>query len=149
VNRPLVIPAMIGIGLVLFVIGILVTGSSLDDAREGLWLLGPFSADRLVRPWTWYAVQGADWFAILEQSAGIATAVFVALIAALFNVSGTELILRTDLDSNQELRDAGVVNVVSSVFGGISGYHALSLTALTHQMRVNARPPAWWLRSSR
>ncbi len=139
VNRPLVIPAMIGIGLVLFVIGMLVTGSSLDDAREGLWFLGPFPAERLVRPWTYYAVTGADWWAILEQVAGIATAVFVALIAALFNVSGTELILRTDLDSNRELRDAGVVNVVSGVFGGIPGYHALSLTALADRMGVNAR----------
>jgi SulP family sulfate permease len=139
VKHPLVIPAMIGIGLVLFVAGILVTGSSVDDAREGLWLLGPFPSDRIVRPWTWYAVTGADWFAILEQAAGIVTAIFVALIAALFNVSGTELILRKDLDSNRELRDAGIVNVVSSVFGGIPGYHALSLTALTHQMGVNAR----------
>jgi SulP family sulfate permease len=139
VNRPLVIPAMIGIGLVLFVIGMLVTGSSLDDARAGLWFLGPFPAERLVRPWTYYAVIDADWWAILEQVAGIATAVFVALIAALFNVSGTELILRTDLDSNRELRDAGIVNVVSGVFGGIPGYHALSLTALADRMGVNAR----------
>jgi SulP family sulfate permease len=77
--------------------------------------------------------------AILEQSAGIATAVFVALIAALFNVSGTELVLRTDLDSNRELRDAGIVNVVSGAFGGIPGYHALSLTALADRMGVNAR----------
>lgn len=139
VNRPFVIPAMIGIGLVLFVIGMLVTGSSLDDARAGLWFLGPFPAERLVRPWTYYAVIDADWWAILEQVAGIATAVFVALIAALFNVSGTELILRTDLDSNRELRDAGIVNVVSGVFGGIPGYHALSLTALADRMGVNAR----------
>jgi len=140
VNRPLVIPATIAIGLVLFVVGILVTGSSLDDARDGLWLLGPFPPARLVEPWTtWRALTGADWFAVLGQSAGIATAVFVAVIAALFNVSGIELILRTDLDSNRELRDAGVVNVVSGAFGGIPAYHALSLTALAKQMDVNSR----------
>jgi SulP family sulfate permease len=39
VKRPFVIPAVLGIGLVLFVIGMLVTGSSIDDAREGTWLL--------------------------------------------------------------------------------------------------------------
>ena len=76
---------------------------------------------------------------MLGQAAGIATAVFVAVIAALFNVSGIELILRTDLDSNRELRDAGIVNVVSGAFGGIPGYHALSLTALARQMGVDAR----------
>jgi SulP family sulfate permease len=139
-GRPLVIPGIIGAGLLLFVGGMIVTGSSLEDARDGLWLLGPFPADALLAPWPLRAMKGADWAAVLGQAAGIATAVFVAVIAALFNVSGIELILRKDLDSNQELRDAGITNVISSPFGGIPGYHALSLTALAKEMSVNARP---------
>jgi sulfate permease, SulP family len=139
VKRPLVIPAVIGIGLALFVIGMLVTGSSIESAREGGWLLGPFDTARLWQPWTFRALTGADWSAVLESWAGIATAVFVATIAILFNVSGTELILNRDLDTNEELRDAGFLNVVSGVLGGIPGYHALSLTALAERMRVNAR----------
>ena len=139
VKRPLVIPAVLGIGLVLFAIGMLVTGSSIQSAREGLWLLGPFASTRLWQLWTVRALSGADWSAVLGQSAGIATAVFVAVIASLFNVSGVELLLHTDLDSNRELRDAGIVNVVSSPFGGIPGYHALSLTSLARQMGAGAR----------
>jgi sulfate permease, SulP family len=61
------------------------------------------------------------------------------VIACLFNVSGIEQIIHTDLDSNRELGDAGITNVVSSFFGGIPGYHALSLTALAQQMDVDAR----------
>ena len=76
---------------------------------------------------------------MLESWAGIATAVFVATIAILFNISGTELVLDRDLDTNQELRDAGVLNVVSGALGGIPGYHALSLTALAERMRIDAR----------
>ena len=49
----------------------------------------------------------------------IATAVFVAALAMLFNVGGTELVLDRDLDTNEELRDAGLLNVVSGVLGGI------------------------------
>ncbi|HET9312290.1 MAG TPA: SulP family inorganic anion transporter [Actinomycetota bacterium] len=140
VKRPLVIPAIIGLGLVLFAAGVLVTGSSLDEVRDGLWLLGPFPTGEIWEPRTVLdALTDADWSAVLGQVAGIATAVFVAVIAALFNVSGIELIRHTDLDSNMELRDAGVVNVVSGAFGGIPGYHALSLTALAYQMGVNAR----------
>ena len=67
------------------------------------------------------------------------TAVFVATLAILFNICGTELVLDRDLDTNQELRDAGVLNVVSGALGGIPGYHALSLTALAARMRVDAR----------
>ena len=39
VKSPLVIPAVLGIGLVLFAIGMLVTGSSIASARSGHWLL--------------------------------------------------------------------------------------------------------------
>ncbi len=115
------------------------TGSSIDDAREGRWLLGPFESVRLWQPWTLRALTGADWSAVLGQWAGIVTAVFVATIAILFNISGTEVVLDRDLDTNQELRDAGVLNVLSGALGGIPGYHALSLTALAERMSVNAR----------
>src|SRR6185436_3107423 len=44
-----------------------------------------------------------------------------------------------DLDTNEELRDAGALNVISGALGGIPGYHALSLTALAETMSVDAR----------
>jgi SulP family sulfate permease len=139
VKRPLVIPAVIAIGLVVFVVGMVATGSSISEVREGGWLLGPFESTRLWQPWTLRALGQADWLSVLESWAGIVTAVFVATIAILFNISGTELVLDRDLDTNQELRDAGVLNVVSGALGGIPGYQALSLTALAARMRVDAR----------
>jgi sulfate permease, SulP family len=139
VKKPLVIPIVIGAGLVAFAIGMLVTGSSIEAAKLGRWLLGPFESARLWEPWTLRAITGADWSGVLSQWAGIATAVFVATIAILFNVSGTEVVLHRDLDTNQELRDAGLLNVISGALGGIPGYHALSLTALAERMSVSAK----------
>ena len=139
VQKPLVIPIVIAIGLAAFVVGMVVTGSSLDAAKHGRWLLGPFESARLWQPWTLRALSGADWSGVLSQWAGIATAVFVATIAILFNISGTEVVLRRDLDTNRELRDTGVLNVISGALGGIPGYHALSLTALADRMSVNGR----------
>ena len=115
------------------------TGSGLDEVRRGGWLLGPFETTRLWQPWTLRAVGGADWASVAASWPVIATAVFVAALALLFNVGGTELVLDRDLDTNEELRDAGVLNVVSGVLGGIPGYHALSLTALAARMNVDAR----------
>ena len=139
VKKPMVIPIVLGIGLVLFAIGMLATGSSIDAAKHGRWLLGPFESARLWQPWTFRAITGADWSAVLSQWAGIATAVFVATIAILFNVSGTEVVLHRDLNTNRELRDAGALNVISGALGGIPGYHALSLSALAERMSVDAR----------
>ena len=139
VKRPIVIPAVIGLGLVAFVAVALATGSSVETIRGGGWLLGPFETTRLWQPWTLRAISGADWLAVLESWPVILTAVFVATLALLFNVSGTEIVLDRDLDTNEELRDSGVVNVISGALGGIPGYHALSLTSLAERMRVDAR----------
>jgi SulP family sulfate permease len=139
VRRPMVIPAVIGIGLLMFVIGMVVTGSSIEAAQDGRWFLGPFEGTSLWEPWTLRALTGADWSAVLGEWAGIATAVFIAAAAILFNISGTEVVLDRDLDTNRELRDAGFVNAVSGALGGIPAYHALSLSALADRMGVNAR----------
>ena len=140
VRHPLVIPVGIGIGVALFAVGMLVTGSTIESARAGGWLLlGPFDAVEPWQPWSLRAFTQADWLAVLSQWAGIVAAVFVAVIAMLFNVSGSEVVLEEDLDSNRELRDAGLINVVSGAVGGIPGYHTLSLTALADRMSVNAR----------
>ena len=64
---------------------------------------------------------------------------FVAVMGCLFNVGGVEVLLHKDLDTNEELRDAGWVNVATGLFGAIPGYHALSLTALAQQMAVDGR----------
>jgi sulfate permease, SulP family len=138
-KKPLLIPSL-GLALLLCVLGMLVTGSSIQDARHGLWLIGPFESNRLLEPWTLRALTGADWgMLVAHQSARIAVAVFVAVIASLINVSGLEVMMRRDLDNNQELRDAGLANLVSGPAGGIPGYHAVSLSALVRQMRVGAR----------
>ena len=119
IKRPLVIPAVIAIGLVVFVAGMVATGSSIEDVREGGWLLfGPSETAQPWKPWAFRALGGADWPSVLASWAGIVTAVFVATFAILFNISGTELVLDRDLDTNQEMRDAGVLNVVSGALGG-------------------------------
>jgi sulfate permease, SulP family len=139
IKRPLVMPALIVIGLAVFGIGVVATGSSIEEVRGGGWLVGSFDSAILWKTWTLSALGGADWLSVLESWAGILTSVFVATVAILFNISGAERVLDRDLDTNQELRDAGVLNVVSGALGGIPGYHSLSFTALATRMDVNAR----------
>ena len=139
IKRPLVIPVAIVIGLVVFWIGVVATGSSMEEVRGGRWLVGSFDSVILWQTWTLRALGGADWLSVLESWAAILVAVFVATVAILFNISDAERVLDRDLDTNQELRDAGILNVVSGALGGIPGYHSLSFTALAKRMDVNAR----------
>ncbi len=139
VDRPFVIPAALALGLSAFVLSMLATGSSIEDAEAGGWLLGPFPEGRLWQPWAVRSVAGADWSTVLSQAGGIGTAVLVSVLAFLLNVTGTELTLGEDLDSNAELRSAGVANLFGGAVGGVPGFHALSVTALAHRMRAGAR----------
>ena len=139
VRRPWVIPVVLVIGFALFAIGIPLSGNTLDTARKGLWMLGPFRSAQLDQIWTIRAIRYADWSSVLDQTAGIVTTIFVAVMGCLFNIGGVEVLLRKDLDTNRELRDAGLVNVASGAVGGVPGYHALSLTALAEMMSADAR----------
>ncbi|HEX5937083.1 MAG TPA: SulP family inorganic anion transporter [Actinomycetota bacterium] len=138
-KRPFVIPAAIAIGLVGFFVVMAVTGSTIDDVRGEGWLVGSFDQRVLWQTWTFSAITGADWLSVLQSWADILAVVFVATLAILFNISGTERVLDRDLDTNGELRDVGVLHVVSGALGGMPGYHALSLTSLARSTKVDAR----------
>jgi sulfate permease, SulP family len=139
VRKPLVIPVTMGIGLVGFALVALATGGSIEDVRGGGWLLGPFKGDMAWKTWSVLALTDGDWLAVARSWAAIVAAVVVAALVMLFNLGGTEVVLDRDLDTDEELRDAGLLNLVSGALGGIPGYHALSPTSLAARMNVDAR----------
>ncbi len=139
VRAPLLIPGALGVGIVLFAIAMAVTGSSITEAQEGGWLLGPFPETGLWQPWAVRAIGGADWGVVLAETAGIATVVFVSVVAMLLNASGIELMLGRELDPDRELRIGGTANLIAGAAGGIPGFPALSLTSLAQRMAVSPR----------
>ena len=138
-DRPMLIPLALVGGAAAFVVGMLVTGTTVHEAERAGLLLGPFPSGVLWAPWSARAITAADWRAVVEQTGGILTAVFVGVIGTLLNTSGAEIVLDRDLNSNDELRLAGRANVLASVAGGIPGFQSLDVTALTHRMRASAR----------
>jgi sulfate permease, SulP family len=139
VRKPFVIPVTIGIGLVGFLLVTLAMGASIDDVREGGWLLGPFERDVAWKTWSVLALTSADWLAVARSWAAIIVAVVVAVLVMLFNLGGSEVVLDRDLDTDEELRDAGLLNLVSGALGGIPAYHALVPTSLAARINVDAR----------
>ena len=139
IKHPLVIPAVIVIGVGAFFIAMVATGGSIDDVRADGWLFGSFDSGPLWKTWTLNAFTAADWPSVLQTWVAIIAALFVATIATLFNIAGSEQLLDRDLETNRELRDAGVVSVASGAVGGVPAYHSLSFTSLADRMRANAR----------
>jgi len=140
-RHPLVLPAAIAISMAVFY-GVLVgTGTSLAEARDGGWLLGPYTEGALWRPWAWEALGDASWGAILVQAGSAATLILVGVISLLLNVGAIELAAGRDLDLNRELRAAGAANVALGLGGGLVGFHALSLSLLGHRIGARNRIP--------
>lgn len=139
VRSSLTIPFLLIGGTVAFYVALLVSGTSIVEAKASGWLLGPFPSENLWQPWIGRAVAGADWSAILSQVGTIATLTLVAALGLLLNASGIELALRRDLRFDHELRTAGIASAVSGLAGGIPGYHALGYAKLVRRLGANAR----------
>ncbi len=139
--HPAVIPAVSLGAIGLFYAVAVVSGQGIEGARAGGWLIGPFPSGGLWRPWSFEALGGADWGAVLAQAVGMGTMLVVGVLTLLLNTTGIELVTERDIDLNRELRAAGAANVAAGVGGGLVGFHALSLTALAHRAGARTRLP--------
>jgi SulP family sulfate permease len=139
-KRPIAIPVVLAAAFAAFAIGMVVTGSTIAEARSFGWLvLGPFDEPQAWQPWTARAVTGADPTAILGQAAVVLTALFVIVLAIAHHVQVSGSVLDRSLDTDRELRDVGILNVLVGGLGAIPGSHAPTSTALAHRWRVDAR----------
>jgi SulP family sulfate permease len=137
-DTPLAVPAVIGGALLTFYLGLLVSGTSIDQATQtGLLFKGGDSAGW--SPLNLEVFRNADWSEILGQVGNIAVLAGMTLIALLLSVSAIELSVGRDLNLNRELRGAGIANLLSGLTGGMIGYHALSTTALSGRLGVRGR----------
>ncbi len=89
--RPLIVPAAVIGGGLLFYAAFLVNGQSVAAARWGGWLLGPFPSGRLWHPWVTSALSKTNWRALLSQAALLPSLLAVAVIHLLMSCSSIEL----------------------------------------------------------
>ena len=132
-RNSLLIPGALFATLAVFYAFAAVTGASLSELKAEGWLLGPFPDTGFWEPWTIEGLGEADWSAIADQAPNMATVVLVGAVALLLNTSGIELSADHELDLNRELRASGGANVAAGLGGGIVGFPALSLTALSQR----------------
>lgn len=135
----LLLPGALGLGLLVFHGVLLVTGTSLEAARAGGWLLGDLPAGGL-----WPVVGCEDlalvrWDVVLAHVPDALTAALLALVGLLLNVGGIELGARRDLDIERELFTTGGGGVLMALGGGFPGYPALSLSLLGPRTGVASR----------
>ncbi|MCK5430517.1 MAG: SulP family inorganic anion transporter, partial [Anaerolineales bacterium] len=140
IKTSLAMPVLLALLFGVFYLGLLVSGTSTEQAKDMGLLLGQVGQVQW-QPFNPSMFAAADWNVIFGQAGNIAAVIAIALIGLLLNASSIELAIKKDVDFNRELRSAGIANVLSGFFGGLIGYQALSLTSLSNRVRARGRLP--------
>lgn len=135
----LITPGLLLGGLLLFYAILWLGNTSIAQASERGWLLGPFPERALWNPLALSELSAANWGLVAEQAASFAAILIVSAVSLLLNSTGIELATRTDIDLNRELEAAGIANVAAGLGGGLAGYHTVSLSVLSNTIGANSR----------
>jgi sulfate permease, SulP family len=139
-SSPFLLPGMFMGGIALFYLAAWLAGVSYAELSSQGWLLSGFPAGDLWRfPFASANLAQVNWSLLLSNAGAVLPIVFISSIMLLLNVSGQELVVKQDIDLNQELMAAGMGNVASGLCGGLIGFHAISLSSLNQQVCGSSR----------
>lgn len=134
--RPGLVPGSVAAGAAFFFLVLLVTGTSISEARA-LGLLMESVRTSIGLPLDEF--RAADWSILAEGWGGLVTVPLVATLGMLLNVNALEMIGGHDADLDRELRMVGTANLAGAVTGTPAVYHTLGITALGYRVGVRSR----------
>ena len=134
-NTPAVLVASVaGFWLIVWL-----TGTSAAELRTAGYLLPAPPPEQWSPAAHVVALTQADWAVVLRHLPHIVIVWLVAMIALLVIATSLEVVIRTDVDLDQELRVAGIGNLLSGLGGGLPGYQSVSASLLSHYIGTKSR----------
>ena len=127
----LLIPVLIAIGITSFYAIMFFYGFSYTDLESNGYLLGPFPEGGLFQGLPLKYLSDFKWSIFLDQLPAIGTMMILNSISVLFNYSGLEIIIKKDLDLDQELKTTGIGNIIAGLGGAPPGHLSLGGTLLS------------------
>ena len=128
IKHYLLIPGLITIGITSFYAIMFFYGYLYTDLESNGYLLGPFPEGGLFQGLPLKYLTDFKWSIFLEQLPAIATMMILNAISVLFNYSGLEIIIKKDLDLDQELKTTGIGNIIAGLGGAPPGHLSLGGT---------------------
>jgi len=142
-----VVPSFLLGGSLLYFLGLQVLlGMSPEAALQAGFLLGPFDpsvsaagySPLLLDPETLARVR---WDVVLDQGPRAATVFGLSTLGLLLITSAVEISTGLEGDANEELKAAGLANLLGGLGGGVMSYHSLSSTQIANSMGARSRLP--------
>jgi SulP family sulfate permease len=134
----LLLPTSILTAIALFHIALLLTHTSVSEASQAGWLLGPFPKGTLWQPLSLFNLTQANWPLVFGQLNGTLGVMLLHAISVVIAASGIEVATEQDIDLNQELRATGLANILSGLGDSSVGGHSTT-TLLAHKMGARSR----------
>ena len=136
----LVLPGILILFVALFHGGLWMMGiSQIEAAGLGLLQTSLGQSGSLWQPLGYAALATVNWRPVFAQAPNMIAATLVAVLGMLLNVAGIQASVDRNADLNQELRAAGVGNLLLGLVGCPVGYHSLGSTILGHRVGVGTR----------
>ncbi len=117
-----------------FYLWLLITGTSIDQARAGGAFLGPFSGSGFLSEVRPRDIWLADVSLVAGQALTIIAAVAMAILGGALNLTGIELETNQNFDLDKDTTAMGAAGLVAAPAGGILGFPALSNSLLSFRL---------------
>ena len=135
----LIVPGVILLAVAIFYIGLLLSGTSIEQAIAEGWLIAPVDEGSIWRPILPADLINADWGVILGQIGTILSLVLVSIVAVLLNTTALESAFQRDIDMGHEMKFAGLANMIAAIGGSVAGYHYVGMSVLMDKMKAKLR----------
>jgi SulP family sulfate permease len=128
------------LGATLLVHGLLrLLGLNRAEAIAQGWLLEPVSATNPLQTMQSLSVGAVQWSALWSQTGSLLTLFAVVAITILLCATSIEMATDQDMDFDQELRVAGIANLVTGGLGGMVGHLSVSRSLLNREAGATHR----------
>ncbi|KAI9918957.1 hypothetical protein PsorP6_011770 [Peronosclerospora sorghi] len=135
-----VMPCCLAAMLIAFYGLLLVTGSSLEDARAAGWVAEPPPSPRSLRQiYGFYDFSKINFTHLTDQIPTWIAMYFVVAFSSSLDVAAVETALGKPLNHNHELQTVGFSNLLSGLAGGFTGSYLFSQTIFTLRGRLESR----------
>ncbi|MBI2772163.1 MAG: SLC26A/SulP transporter family protein [Burkholderiales bacterium] len=130
-RNPFAMPALLFGSALLVFAGLAIAGVPVQQARVDGWLFDHTDKVQWMAPWQWLRGPGAiDWSWIAGQWLDMLAVAAVAVITVLLGASGLEVMSRSDISLDHELRLHGWLNLASAALGGTLSLVSVSRSAV-------------------
>ncbi|KAL7473696.1 hypothetical protein ACHAXS_014188 [Conticribra weissflogii] len=134
-----VLPACIGLLLIVFYCALWVTGMSVEEAIENGWINEPVESVAWNHTWDYLRLNKVVWRVLPSQTLTLAAMISVVALSSSLDIAAIEMELKRPLNYNHELKTVGISNIVSGLTGGYTGSYIFSQTIFSLRTGIRSR----------